>query len=1721
MIGTETPLSLGAVIIGMLPDNVRRCLTRCAVAPSFDQVTFEELLRPGEGPTLSDLVQAGQVVPYGTQTTRFVVSDFLREAALAGWWPQIEQAFRLPVPEDLADLASRLAEQAQSGDRSLDLLELSLLVGPDRAASAFGTLYAAADDRHDLPLCRALISVVDAPERAQLLDGHLRDLVRAAGLRLASRSRWTNAYYESARYVSRQHLEDALDGLLAGEPSRVLQVYADGGMGKTMQIRWLISRRCARPGDQTVCVRIDFDMIHPVVVARRPWLLLIEIAAQLDSQLPGAPFQEFLTSYASFRSLLDRAPDFADPMSAPRPGADDEAEAPSRFFDVLREHPAGRLLIVLDTLEEAISPAIDASQLFELVSEFVNTTPTVRLLLAGRWDLRTRLPRLVEKLPTMVSLEVPRLTPAEQERYLTQVRGIQSAEIVREIVRLSEGRPLTMASYANLVHRSDDVTADVLASFRTPGLIFALERVVERIEDERLQWLVRYGVIPRKLSLDFVTTVLPEYLRTGMRGDSELDDPTLDDRPQDRPRTIFRTGILSPEDEPDLHDLWRQLLTYAEDYGWVSVQSDDRELVAFRNEVLDALRGLLRPHGVFVELQSKAAEYFARVSAMHPELRREVIYHRFRIDTELGMRTWHEAVSELRAEGDDEACLDLATDLLGSDYADWRGEPLEGFSHQLLAEAQLERARSAAALTRKRRRDGAQSLWSDVEEGVRAAARLATREDVDLPSAAIRVLEAQLLSVQGRSEEVGTLLSGHGQALSDVERAEAERTIGQSLMKTDLVAAAAHLDRAYVLARDAGDLPGARTASLLLVDAEIARSRYAAALTAIARGRRDRLVTMPDDDFGAAEASALLHADRPEQARKIVEHLLESSTSYRAYWFLFRALCRYRSMDLLEALEDCRQCIEETELASARLGPEQALALRGIILSDLLVPQRGIDDLADAARRARELGNLSDAATFKAFAGVALIRDVGDLREAQQLIDEARQLGAPVGSDGWIYGEIVAVRLATRQGRLGRANKVATEMRGAINGAVVSPSNRAEVLVASLTVSDPREFDGLLSELASTLEAITPNSARLEPLAGLEEVHRLPGSCQPALDRLVRLSHDAMADRSLAVNETDRSRQFACLGEVLRVAGHRQAAADALGNARDLHPDSFGWWRWLRAVARLGTPDSDEIIAPDDALDALTRSYPMLVAAYRISLAHRRLALDDPTTTRERLGPVPRLLSAVTRPTSWHALLAEVEAMTARRAGDHADAQDRAAEAVRVYSRLGDTSARDRVAAEFELGEPDWHDDQGTIELTIQPRSSMIAVYTGQAATLSSPVRTISASELHTSSATWRTASDATSMSREWWEWSGTIGTRLLPADLGAQLAAAGREGIELRIVPRSSSLAALPWELARLNAAADRPLLSNPGVATIYRCLPRPPREEAKVRALQIALSRLGYFTGVPDGYPGRRTRVALTEFQQASGLPVSANADRQTWALLTEKLRAVPGRRVRVLVLVPGSSSGLQSRRRALGPGDGVVDAYRGSTARVHVLDDPTPERVWHYARKLRDGVDLVHICATPRTVRGSTVLDFGVNLGAGWTDRNSELSVTAVDEFLSMLSPDSFSPSAILDVPLPITAAETGRALLARNSFAYQLLRLGRIPALLATGLTAHHQQAEMSESIVSGLEFGSSLPAVVHQIWSRRRIQGSGDLRNALPFATSALFLQRPPVTMLPFGSDGRP
>lgn len=1710
--------SLGDLLFSILPASTQACLRRCAVPPTFDADMFKAELRGTAGPELATLVAAGQVDPCEADGERYVITPMLRTPALTRWWTETERPAALvqPVPAGLSELAGRLLIRLQDADRALERLDLAVLANPATGADVFRELYDAADLAHDLSMCRALLDILDAPERRPLLDTTLGRLRNEAALRLSARSMWTTAFYESARYVQRTSLEEPLEKLLEGKPSRVLQLHADGGMGKTMQVRWLIARRCARRGEETACVRIDFDVVDPITASRLPWLLLVEIASQLDPQLSGAPFQEFLASYGPYRALLNRVDvAAADPVALTAPSADDGTEVVARFLDVLHELPGQRMLLVLDTMEEVLGSGVNSDGIFEQVAALLAAAPAARVLFAGRWDLTNRVARIGDLLPELQSAKVPVLSEAEQREYLTEVRKLEDPEIVTEIIRLSEGYPITVAQYANMVKRSDSVTAEVLSSFGEPGLVFALERVVERIQSDQLQWLIRYGVVPRMLSFSFANTVLPGYLREGMSGTSTLDDPERDSRPQDRTRKIFRTGVEPPVGEADMTRLWNRLLTYAEDYGWVSVTSEDRLVVAFRPDVLAALRGLLRDHPIYLELHRKAAEFYEQDN--HVRMRCEAIYHWFQLDHDTGAAAWRRAIAQARTRGADQICLQLATDLLGRDYVDWEGSPRNGFSYQMIAEAQLERARAAAALA-EREHGRVHPLWSEVEAGLNFAARLVPRDDVVLPTSDLTVLRARLLTAQGRASEAGPLLSQQPKDLSVREQADAERARGQSLANSDPASASHHFTTAYELALQAEDTQTARSSALWLAHTENVRARFDSALAAIDRAQGDGVVDVADFEASISRAWSLFYAGRPATAARTVETLLVQHPSASPQGYISLGWLHLLGGDHQGAISACESALAGMSERShaPEYGEEMATAVRGIALSKLFAIPRGLDDLLSASARARDLMNFEDAAFYNSFAANALIDVVGDLREAQQCLEEARQLNPPEGGTSWLYVEIAYSRLAARIGRHSKAKRLTDQILTRLNEERVSPGHRVAGLMAALAAADSSEVDGLLGQLTETVRSVSPPSAWLEALSEIYYLPHLSAMNSPALAQLIDLAQESVADRSVTLDPADEERRWWLLGEVLRVAGRRQDAIATIEQARSASTSLLAWWYWLEAMDRIGIVSEHESVPPDDGLDGLERS-PLLVAAYRISLAERRLLVDSVADAEARLRPVAHLLSSVGRLTTWTARHFLLRARLARRSQSEGEAQHRAADAVRIFSRLGDSVAREDVAREFELGSHVSHDDVGTIEVALAVSNSHVEVNNGQSA--DSQPFSLARSELLLDPPGGR--SDPRSSLRigqGWWEWAGRVGRQILPENLRDELVSAHPHGLDLRIVPRAAELAALPWELLRLDGDSVHTLTQTEGIGTLYRSLPASPREEARTRALQIALSRLQFLNAVPDGYMGGRTRDALAAFQDSTGLPTSGKADPATWMALNHALTDEwPTRPLRVLLLRPSPNNELQRQRDAAASGRDPAAVYRQHRVRIDVVEDPTLDKVWKYSRtRGRAGVDILHICGTPRTARGSTVLDFGGKVSTRssyWASRSEGLSVTAVSELLSALTPDILTPSVIVDVPQPHTSAETTRALLARNVFAYQLLRLGRVPGVLATGLAWPDQQDELLDAIVGELASGGSLAGAARKVW-RRRTARADELRDSLSFLTTALFLQRPPATMLP-------
>ena len=512
-------MSADPAYLDLLPPSFRESLGRCAVPQTFDTSTYDRLLKQPGSPDLDLLQRAARLEPVPNEDSRFHLPAAVRESALAQWWVQEDRppVLQLPVPDALRTLAAELADVAHGAGRLLEELDLRLLHDPDAAEALFHGLYTKADRAHDLAQCTAILGVLDAPDRLPLLGPKLTQLRNDTATYLAARTLRVDDYHRSARYVSRKGPEAALEALLQPDGWSMLQFYARGGMGKSLQLKWFMARRCAPAPARIPCSVTNFDVVHPVAAARHPWLLLLHAAAQLDRQIPGAPFQELLAAHGHYRALLSSNSADAAAVAPRGTVSGDSDDVVEGFRTALAHRPTDDpVVVVLDTFEEVFRPAVNPEPIMRLVEKIADTVPAIRFVFAGRYDLRDRLAERHLQLPRLLSHELEPLDPQEQWRYLVDVRGIHDEAIVQQISWLAEGLPLTLAIYANMVERYDGVTAHKLAAYPDPGLQTAIQRVVARLPDQRVRWLLRYGVIPRQLSFDFVVSVMWPHLAAGM-----------------------------------------------------------------------------------------------------------------------------------------------------------------------------------------------------------------------------------------------------------------------------------------------------------------------------------------------------------------------------------------------------------------------------------------------------------------------------------------------------------------------------------------------------------------------------------------------------------------------------------------------------------------------------------------------------------------------------------------------------------------------------------------------------------------------------------------------------------------------------------------------------------------------------------------------------------------------------------------------------------------------------------------------------------------------------------------------------------------------------------------------------------------------------------------------------------------------------------------------------
>jgi peptidoglycan hydrolase-like protein with peptidoglycan-binding domain/tetratricopeptide (TPR) repeat protein len=1629
---------LALQLFGTFTEENRATLARAALLRMFDEATYRAVLRTDGAVSLRRLHELGgaELLPGGD--AKYRVHSGLRDVAWASWYTGTATR---AVPAELRAFAGRIA--GHSGLPAPDRLRALLLVDEARTMDVLASEFEACVQRMDLAGCRNLLDALADP----LLRPHVskRLLARCNELTrvLTARELHRSAFLSAARYLSRPALEAGLDRLLDGGP-HVLRLVGSGGYGKTTLLRWFISRRCVEPG--IPCALVDLDVVDSVNAARYPFLIALEIAHQLNGQLTGAPFEELLREHGSFRRLLIRQAGALGPADTPILGTEtaqiSAEEVRERFLAVFADLPPDEpVVIVVDTLEEAaLQQDGDVDQLANLLVELRSRT-VVRLVLSGR-HTRTEdgirgFRRLAASTP---QCQVGAFESAESRKYLASTRGIERDDLISAIVLRVHGVPWQLALYADVVKRYPDITVAALNGL-DPGVAWAVDRVVARIHSGVVQWLIRYGSIPRRLSRGFAEEVLLPRIIESMTG-SALDHPERDPVPPGA-APVFPVGAF----DGDFDAVWNRLVGYAARSSWVWIIPGMPETIEFEVPLREAMRTLVRAQPIHDVLRRDAIRYYESVADRSPDWVTptiETMYHRFRLDGFPAAEQWYGAVAQAWRDNRPDWVVRLSEDLLGPDYLDDR-EPVElrpGLplvEDELVSAAHAERAWALATIARNRNASGDDLLWSRVERSIAAVANLPVA-----PGPRLRLIAADAaLSIARNRPDAAARLLGDAdlRGLAAEEIAIVNRVLADALgalgdldgRRMRLIAALDHAESPASAAENLGQLAA--------YELTIGHLDHAEARTAQAIG----LHPPASEPAGLRRLriQVAMGLGRPATALRLAAEDGFEQERITALVALGRAP---------EAVDLCTKAMNEV---ADRSRHAELLVLRGLASAELFDVDRALDDFLRARSEYTQSVDHERAGLACVRAAELMLRKIGNLREAEHLLDEAMGMPLHRGGDAWRAVMLVRAELDALRGNRDSAARRAASVLDSLD-ATTPPSRFVDVVLAALPAA-PALAETWLPALTEQLTRITPPSARLAAIGTLDRVAWTPWGAQ-----LAGVVFDGSDDDVEAPPGEPADAAWLDLrrAHLHRVAGQEDHAVRLATAATEvLGKDTFlARWRLLELIAQCRLPDRKA--APDPLWEA---DFPLLSAVTKLS--HADLMFADTSTHRMRLvlDQAGRALDEGTqRPTRWRWRILELRQRLASR--------ELNAELVEHYRRRAEAALVDIGQREQHRGgdlSPDLHRVRPEVRLNVmlEPAGALVVFADGREL-LRLPAGHDLVAAVRQELAR-RAKSPLVRWTREATRRSSLLDVRR-PLRAGS---ATGRFDLRISADP---PLAQLPWELLTF---AGKHLSEVPGLRVMYRSQAALRGDQIRVRVLQEALLEAGaeFAPGPLDGYLGQETQRAVTLLQYRSGLTVDGVAGPKTWKSLRERTIARRAPRVVVLEREPGTEF---SSARGYSPvgADDLATVYEqagwevqtlrgGDLSMLEVAVPPVP-------------IDVLHVNASMDVSGSVPYLDFGSS-DLGWSlDRSEDVPVTALDHALYQISLRGHTPLVVLDIAAsPRVTSETVRQLLLRNDFAHQLLALGKAHSVLVTGLAAGPDAAAAQAQLVTALSRPGSTPADV--------------------------------------------
>jgi cellulose synthase operon protein C len=1116
--------SFDSLMRSLLPKPERELLKYCASVRTFNEQMLDEFFRPNVSGgdkisvPFSKLREHSFVQSIPGSSDFFQLREDSRQEYFNLW--HVDSEVDVRVPPKLRSLSKKLVSYYQSlGEGSeLDVLYQQIVADSKEAERLFNTLYNAADNEFDLGRCQDLIKILEA--RHTILDSNLRDLHADRHNYLKSRSFWSKEYYQTVFYYETAQLGARFDELLNDNSKWIMQLYAPGGRGKTMFLRWLTARRCAPEPARIPCAKIDFDLIDPVAATRNPWMLLLEIAQQLNEQIPGNLFGEQLGDLKEFRPVLTRSDRSQRTLSdfESRLGADELQEIPDRFVQALK---AARLkkkvVVIFDTLEEVILyQGTDMMALLQAVQKLQEQSDNkICLILSGRYDLNQKLPGFYDAYDKKSqTLELTRFSADDSRKYLQEKRGLD--RLVDVVVEKAGGNPFQLALYADILRFSPRLTEKDIREYPT-DLLYLIRRVLLRIRNRRVRWLLRYGVIPRKLRLSFVKEVMAPYLPHAMAGASGVDDPEQDIKKELESENAFRKVLKSADQKVNIDRLWNTLNEYASSYSWVS-QDEEANTVSFHSDVLNPMRAVLRKQTVYRKLHRAAIRHYEKKAKANPEEWGtwivEAIYHKFQLDGVDAADYWRRQIEQCAAESQPKWRLDFAREVINLSKADQEssGDGVAGTAlvdDKLLAQAYFEVARADADMGRNSNTvDGGDSLWQDARKafGVYQQFQAGSKKPLVSPARSACVEAALLISGHERTKALTIIKAALKQKAPTkdkialhIEYAGALSLVGK------YKESAKHYRTALLLATKARIKPS----SILQIRKDLAHHyELCGNLKEAIQEYKNALkfATSKSDDLAVLELSRRLGEIylASGQIAKAIELTFGNEnrfteiasrtggTNTTAVEELMRLLSLTGRLalamrDPFTALEQASQLRKFVEQAIAEGWHSQTVdrltgcyrELKGTIAAELMEDSEALDDLEQARLSWNAARDPVGATRCLLHMIDVQLRVAGNVKAARFLLEQAERLGLQRQPDLFIRQELAAAEIVTLMGKSAAGQNRLQKLAARAKQEKWSAKDRATIAVGSMIQRAQTTRSVSLKGVIAAFRPIWPPSARL------------------------------------------------------------------------------------------------------------------------------------------------------------------------------------------------------------------------------------------------------------------------------------------------------------------------------------------------------------------------------------------------------------------------------------------------------------------------------------------------------------------------------------------------------------------------------------------------------------------------------------------------------------------